>query len=857
MNKNLFKNIIILLIFLILTWLIGISIYFANSPVRNNFNKKPAINLYPQAVLSVQNCEQTGNRFFTLHEDPQIYISPPKYKILSTLIEFAEPITIDSSVKIYYANKNEDLSEKNSVLKLLPKGSSEVIIDLPSDIFTTLRYDIDIFGEWYEIKGIYVSKAVVINSTLFITLVISICIFVLWILGIRTGKIDTLFEKIINVNKKIKYSIINLVNKIYKLINDIQNKKFYLYLLFFIILACLIGISIYYLSAIIFNAPTVNNFDKETATSLYPKAVLSMYNYEQTDNPFFTLHNDPQIFFLPPKHKVSSTLIEFVEPISNDASVQVYYTENEDGFLTDENSVVKYLQEGNSEIVINLPPGIYTSLRYDIQIIGESYEIKGIYVSEKESGQLFFRYSNYFILSCFFILVALIIFLIIKRVSIEYLYLAAGMGIGLFYLFLMTPLSIPDERTHYNSTHMLVNNLLFQENKNIYKLSNFDYSNLRAHYNVSSAYIRFAKEGIHRINDSKYGIISGSYIKNYFVWYIPQALGVLIARFLSLNFFGVFYLGRLTNLIFYVLCVFLAIKVVNEFKLPFFFIGLLPMTMHQAASFSYDAFINGISMVFIAYFIRILYESNKLETKDITALSITGILLAPAKLVYFPIVLLVFLALPEHFGWKKAKGYIAAIGIFIIGLVMLLLFNYNELFKTTQQSAGLNWERQHNYTFSFILEHPQQTATIFLNTFISSGIWYYRTMIGRYLSGLSLLLPEWYISVFLLILIGSVFYGKKVSWNPKWLHRSIFLLIIFSVILLCMLSMFLFWTSDTRDIIQGVQGRYFIPLIPLGLLIVRNKLKVDNNIYSFVLIGCIIAMQFFTIKYIFNATIGL
>jgi len=208
MNKNLIKNIIILLVFLILTWLIGINVYYANSTTEDN-NKTKTVSLYPEAILSVRNCERIENKYFTLHEDPQIYISPPKYKILSTKIEFAEPIPVDSSVKIYYAIKNRNLSEENSVLKLLPKGSSEVIIDLPSDIFTTLRYDIDIFGEWYEIKGIYVSKAVMINSTLFITLVISICIFVLWILGIRTGKIDILFEKIINVIKKIKHNIIN------------------------------------------------------------------------------------------------------------------------------------------------------------------------------------------------------------------------------------------------------------------------------------------------------------------------------------------------------------------------------------------------------------------------------------------------------------------------------------------------------------------------------------------------------------------------------------------------------------------------------------------------------------------------
>lgn len=38
------------------------------------------------------------------------------------------------------------------------------------------------------------------------------------------------------------------------------------------------------------------------------------------------------------------------------------------------------------------------------------------------------------------------------------------------------------------------------------------------------------------------------------------------------------------------------------------------------------------------------------------------------------------------------------------------------------------------------------------------------------------------------------------------------------VILLTMASMFLGWTSNTRTIIVGVQGRYFIPVFPLLIL---------------------------------------
>jgi len=372
MNKNLIRNIIILLVFQIATWLIGTNVYYANSTTEDN-NKTKTVSLYPKAVLSVRNCERIENKYFTLHEDPQIYISPPKYKILSTMIEFTEPIPIDSSVKIYYAKKQENLSEENSVLKLVPKGSSEVIIDLPSDIFSTLRYDIDIFGEWYEIKGIYVLKYV--NNTLYITLIISICILVLWILVIRTGMMSIFHERITNMI---------LLKKENKTSNDIRKmikKRDIIVLCIFILLTWIIGLCNFCFSISSFIMNEIFDFKKEGSISLYPDSVLSIQNYELIDNQFYTLHGDPQIYILPPEQKIASTMIEFERPVSVKANVQLYYAKEGEP-LSEENSAFGFFSVNSSKVAVNLPKDTFTLLRYDINIIGEKFEIKGIYVSE-------------------------------------------------------------------------------------------------------------------------------------------------------------------------------------------------------------------------------------------------------------------------------------------------------------------------------------------------------------------------------------------------------------------------------------------------------------------------------------------
>jgi len=282
------RSIIILLIFQILNWLIGINIYKNNSDTTEfNFDKEKAISLYPQAVLSIQNCEREGNRFFTLQDDPQIFILPPKIKISSTLIEFAEPVPINSSVKIYYSKNNEDLNEENSVNDLLPKGNTEVILNLPSNIFTTLRYDIDIFGEWYEIKGIYVFKAVA-DYTLFITLVISISIFILWVIGIRTGKIDVLFKNIINKNRK---NDINNTDKTINIIQDMGQNKILKYPLLWLlpIIYGLFFVVNYGVNVIFWDEwKLVNLYNLVEQNGLFNISFFKM---------IFSQHNEHRIFF--------------------------------------------------------------------------------------------------------------------------------------------------------------------------------------------------------------------------------------------------------------------------------------------------------------------------------------------------------------------------------------------------------------------------------------------------------------------------------------------------------------------------------------------------------------------------------
>jgi len=193
------KKVMLLFSILVFIWLGGI-LYFSFSPasyvestITVGFDKETAISLYPQAVLHTDGYKITGDKYLATNKDPQIYILPPEQKLASTLIEFSEPIPVDAFIEIYYAVDNNDLAEKNSVKVSLSKGGSEITINLPPAIFTSLRYDINIFDETFGIKGIYVSEKEVLNQNIsvwagnknvFFVISILCLVIILWSLGI-------------------------------------------------------------------------------------------------------------------------------------------------------------------------------------------------------------------------------------------------------------------------------------------------------------------------------------------------------------------------------------------------------------------------------------------------------------------------------------------------------------------------------------------------------------------------------------------------------------------------------------------------------------------------------------------------
>ena len=428
-------------------------------------------------------------------------------------------------------------------------------------------------------------------------------------------------------------------------------------------------------------------------------------------------------------------------------------------------------------------------------------------------------------------------------------------AVGILYMLVMTPLSIPDEQVHYQASYRLSSVMMFQSDRMDYgEKAYFDYSGLGGHYNMGSAYDRIAEE----IASPKAAITGEKHLVqrlDYPLMYAPQALGITIGRIFGANFVILFWLGRLTNLLFYAGCVYLAIRAARRFGTLLSLVSLMPMALHQAASYSYDAFINGLALLLIALILRAADRKDRMDTREYLELLAVSMLMAPAKAVYTPILILLLFIPAQRFRSRKWK-LLMIFYLWAAALAAVAVFQLAGIRNAITSGGGkTNWEGNTNYTLAYLFSHPGETVRLFINTLRANlSEWPYQA-VGNRLSGLSMEVTGWKITVYmvLLILAGQTAVGNETQITGP--ERTAFFGVSVVTVFLVMLTMLLNWTSQNDTIIQGIQGRYFIPLMPFLFMCLNNRMIRLNINPERILLACALAVHLAVLSGVLRTTV--
>lgn len=419
------------------------------------------------------------------------------------------------------------------------------------------------------------------------------------------------------------------------------------------------------------------------------------------------------------------------------------------------------------------------------------------------------------------------------------------------FVFLFPPRSVPDERHHFLSSYWLADCITGESSLNdsdVIPLREVDYLlceewtsndiNLHSYQSILEHFSLFnSSDKFEIINTEKFSVESENVVTK-----IGSVLGILIARLLNLGAYPLFYLGRLLNAVQFITLSYAAFKKIPTGKTIVASVSLLPMTLHLAASYSYDGGIIGLSMLLIALLLRAITDFKPISAREMLSIGVVIALLSPCKVLYVSIALLLFLIPKSRFRYVRDK-YIFIVILFLIACVSIIRFRLTGITGLASSSAEFDYrgiERGHFYSLSDAFNDPLGTIAIFFRTLLVNGDYYASTLVGGSLGWLqeSIAAPHFVVFIYyLLLLIGaqkSQNDNTDIPFSIKAMMASIFVICVLG----SMVSMFLGWTFNFEPIIMGVQGRYFLPVLAAALIALRwRPFFINQPTFGLVLCG--------------------
>ena len=480
-----------------------------------------------------------------------------------------------------------------------------------------------------------------------------------------------------------------------------------------------------------------------------------------------------------------------------------------------------------------------------------------------------------------------------------------GLACGLLFVRVTPALVAPDEYTHLAKCYRQSSTLLGQpvaDDDDMLLVRSCDAPYFKNHTGDIGIYAY--KEMLEHLGDAgcsgETTVSSDTYvtadpINN--TLYLGQIAGITLARMMGLGFHGMLLLGRLCNLALYLALAAAAVNIAPQ-RLRGIFAGvaLLAQPLQLAGSLSADAAVLGYLFCFTALCLTL--RTRPARWPETVAAVVLAALIGPAKAIYLPAVLLIFmipdanLALPGKrwpvgpiakvlalvlaaIGWVQVNmgaalyaardvdtvGILRAGGAAAAGAALLALLYWKirrdpkkkkiflgaiaavvvlaipvGLYKLTHMWGGLTPEQlvgsiQENgdsiYTYSagYICRNLPNTAKLLLRSFSAQGAQWVQGVLGTALGEPIVYTVDasWVLGVgFILALLAAALpqAGETVPLGRR--TKAGVWGIVLCVIALSFVTA-LNWTPINYTTIFGLQGRYWLPVLPLVLALVHHN----------------------------------
>lgn len=307
------------------------------------------------------------------------------------------------------------------------------------------------------------------------------------------------------------------------------------------------------------------------------------------------------------------------------------------------------------------------------------------------------------------------------------------------------------------------------------------------------------------------------------VLYVPQTIGIRIGRMFSRSLGSMVIFGRLCNLAAYIAMVAIAINIAKRGKWVYAVIALFPVAIQQAASLSADVMTTGLAFIAIAFIHSLFLQKEKIQNSQWIQLLLLAVALSLTKQTNI-ILLAPLVFLPTRL-FKNFKSKLVVVSTIMVagviaGITWYLIIKHNYQNLNTTLEAGIP-NVVPGTQLKNIIAHPFTFLGVLFRSFVFEGFkgiptpdFYWFSSFGAF-SWFTYKLPITFLVLGYSLLLIMFLYDDSETEEKLLQTAAIQTATYVLYLTMVAVALYIAWTSLGAAQVSGIQGRYFIPIIPL------------------------------------------
>ncbi|WP_028232210.1 DUF2142 domain-containing protein [Paraburkholderia mimosarum] len=415
---------------------------------------------------------------------------------------------------------------------------------------------------------------------------------------------------------------------------------------------------------------------------------------------------------------------------------------------------------------------------------------------------------------------------------LSWLYVCYAMPIGLFLILATPPFQTPDSVVHFFRAIQVSEGHLLSERAGNTSGGAIDESvvgfadifhPMAAHPTVKYDPVMEARTVGRKWGGEKrlVGFPSSAIYPAYA--YLPQAVTIAFARKVGISAPGTYRLVCVVDLLVSMALTVAALLLSRRTALWIFAIALLPSTLMLYSSVSQDALLLPACILLIAALDRAIFDGEPIGKARLFGAALVAVACITARPPYVGLLLLGF---SPALLWESAKGHygfgrrtvwlITAVAASALVIVACSLSAWAPVTPPRSEAGQIAW----------VLHHPLEIPRVAWATLQHNGVFYYESMVGI-LGWLDTPMHRDYYRVAALmgvaLAVATALERRGAAPTVRGVDRVVIALALLASVALIFAALYVSWTPVGQRIVDGVQGRYFLPLLPLLALLLPER----------------------------------